>query len=351
MAKIESDRRPDAPTYGDDFRRARAFGTRARRRRPKWSVSTAVRLVVCAGSCVACSIVLDADRLQCSVDADCADRGFGAAACEQGLCARSDFLDGSFGSAGAADAARPARSGGRVDVRDRFVRPPAAPPAIATGGEKTTSVYALSLELPRRFTRSAADLELRLCAMDDASCARGERAPAALDAAGQLRLELDAGYRGYLEVTDPDLMPTLLFLPRPALPESSPVLYRLLGPLDLELLLRRAELPQTNADGFAIALVLDSRGERAAGGELSIEAASSVDAGALGAPYYYREGVATQAAQSTDEQGAGGWSQLPAGLLRARARRSDDGDLIAVTELWSRPGYVSIVPLQAEVRP
>ena len=68
--------------------------------------------------------------------------------------------------------------------------------------------------------------------MDDASCARGERAPAALDAAGQLRLELDAGYRGYLEVTDPDLMPTLLFLPRPALPESSPVLYRLLGPLD-----------------------------------------------------------------------------------------------------------------------
>jgi hypothetical protein len=232
------------------------------------------------------------------------------------------------------------------------VRPPAAPSAVATRDESLTSLYALALELPRRFTRSAAQLELRLCAMDDAVCARGSSAPATVDAAGQLRLELDAGYRGYLEVTDPELMPTLIFLPRPALPESLPVLYRLLGPLDFDQLLRRAELPQTDADGFAIALVLDAAGQRAAGGELSIEAASaSGDAGAMGAPYYYRDGVATQAAQSTDEQGAGGWSQLPVGLLRARARRPDDGGSVAVTEFWSRPGYVSIVPLQPEVHP
>lgn len=351
MAKFESDRRPDAPTHGGDFRRARGFRPRPRWRGLDRAIWTAAWQVVCAGSCVACSLVLDADRLQCSVDADCAAHGFGTAACERGLCAPSDFFEGSFGSAGAADATRPARSGGGVDVRDRSVRPAAAPSTVATGGERTTSLYALSLELPRRFTRSAADLELRLCGMDDASCARGARAPATVDAAGQVRLELDAGYRGYLEISDPDLMPTLIFLPRPALPESSPVLYRLLGPLDIELLLRRAELPQTNADGFAIALVLDAAGQRAAGGELSIEAASGGDAGAMGVPYYYRDGVATQAAQGTDEQGAGGWSQLPVGLLRARARRSDDGDLIAVAELWSRPGYVSIVPLQPEVRP
>ena len=230
-----------------------------------------------------------------------------------------------------------------------LARAPEPASSVSSSGGKPAALYLLELELPERSRLDVVDLELRLCPMADEPCSEGAPAVAAPDAAGVLRLELDAAFRGYLEVSAPDLMPTLLFLPRAAGEGARPVLYRLLGRFDFELLLRRGDLSQDEDRGFALALVLDSSGQRAAGGRLSL---SGADAEAdLGSPFYFSDGLPTRAAHGTDEQGAGGWNQLPPGLLWAQAHEENTGAALAAAEFWSRSGHVSIVPLQPEAPP
>lgn len=302
-------------------------------------------LIACFGTCASCSWVIDSERLQCSADADCAARGFDGARCERALC-RGGAQGGeevmSEPEAEAAAPAGPDRRGGGPFAPDLPAK--ASDPSPSEGA--STVSYALELELSRRSDLEVEDLELRLCAMADERCSAGVPAPAAPDAAGVLRLELDRAFRGYLEVSAPALVPTLLFLPRAAAKGAEPVLYRLLGEEDFELLLQRGELAQDPELGFAIALVLDAAGQRAAGGQLSLDEGSGP-----GIAYYYRDGLPTRDAESTDEQGAGGWSQLPVGLLHARAQALETGAALSTAEFWSRARHVSIVPLQAEGPP
>jgi hypothetical protein len=170
------------------------------------------------------------------------------------------------------------------------------------------------------------------------------------DATGLLTLELDATFQGYLEINAPELVPTLAALPLTHTSGVEPVAYRLLEQRDLELLLWRAELPRDEGRGFAIALVHDAAGARTSGGELSLGATSDGQDEAAVA-YYFKGGIPTRAAQSTDEQGAGGWSQLPTGVLAAQARHELSGAPLGAATFRSRPGHVSIVPLHPEARP
>lgn len=301
--------------------------------------------------CLSCSIALDADRRQCTVDTDCARRGFDGALCDQGLCAgRSELHD-------ARSTAAPA-----LESRGAGEREPAAEGSTSSGApeqdERAVSDrlpapglrYELRLELPRRSSLEPADLDLRLCRLEDEVC--GDEWPAVPipDATGSLTLELDATFQGYLEINAPELVPTLAALPLPHTPGVEPVTYRLLEQRDFELLLWRAELPRDEGRGFAIVLVHDAAGARTSGGELSLgTTASGQDEDAVA--YYFRDGIPTRAAQSTDEQGAGGWSQLPAGVLAAQASHELSGAPLGAATFRSRPGQVSIVPLHPEARP
>jgi hypothetical protein len=300
---------------------------------------------------LSCSIGLDADRLQCAADADCARRGFGGALCEQGLCSPSSELDDALMSP--ARALDPPAAGALVPLPEgpRSSAEPASDERKLSGLLPAASVrYELRIELPRRSDLAPADLDLRLCRLQDEVCGDGGSAMPVPDATGLLALELDVNFRGYLEIVAPELVPTLAALPLPYAPGVEPVTYRLLDLRDFELLLWRAALPRDEELGFAIALVHDAAGARTSGGELSLgetTAGQSEDAVA----YYFQDGVATRAAQSTDEQGAGGWSQLPSGVLSAQARHEASGAPLGVAEFRSRPGHVSIVPLQPPDRP
>jgi hypothetical protein len=302
-------------------------------------------------ACLSCSLGLDADRLQCDADADCARRGFGDALCEQGLCSpRSELDDGLLSPARALD---PPAAGEPVRLPEgaRSSAAPASDERKLSGLLPAAVVrYELRIELPRRSDLDLADLDLRLCRLQDEVCDDGMSAVPVPDATGLLTLELDANFRGYLEIAAPALVPTLAALPLPYAPGVEPATYRLLEPRDFELLLWRGELPRDAEQGFAIALVHDAAGARTSGGELSLGETTAGDTEDAVA-YYFRDGIPTPAAQSTDEQGAGGWSQLPSGVFSAQARHEASGASLGAAEFRSRPGHVSIVPLQPPERP
>jgi hypothetical protein len=301
-------------------------------------------------ACLSCSIGLDADRLQCAADVDCARRGFGGALCDQGLCSPSSELDDALMSPARALDSPAAGEPVRLPEGPRSSAAPSNEPKLSGMLAAAAVRYELRIELPRRSDLDPADLDLRLCRLQDEVCGDGVSAVPVPDATGLLTIELDASFRGYLEIEAPELVPTLATLPLPYAPGVEPVSYRLLDPRDFELLLWRGALPRDEERGFAIALVHDAAGARTGGGELSLgetPAGQNEDAVA----YYFRDGVPTPAAQSTDEQGAGGWSQLPSGVLSAQARHETSGAPLGVAEFRSRPGHVSIVPLQPPDRP
>lgn len=305
-------------------------------------------LALCAGASLSCALVFDADRQQCSGDADCAGRGFRGARCDLGLCVPAGDVEVDVGS----DVAGHDRSGiGSSSPPSAGAEAPDRPleGGVATGGTPPRALarYLLHFEMPRRSELGPDALELRLCRLDDPDCSDPALAVPPPDPTGLLTLDLDPTFRGYLEVDAPGLVPTLASLPLRSAPGVQAVVYRLLERLDLRLLARQADLPLDDELGFAIALVHDRLGRRASGGTLSV----SGDAEGSAVAYYFEEGVATQAADSTDAQGAGGWSQLPIGRLVARAHHSDTREPIADAELRTRPGHVSIVPLQPEPQP
>lgn len=302
-------------------------------------------------ACLSCSIGLDADRLQCDADVDCARRGFGDALCEQGLCSQRTELDDALMSPARALDPPAAGEPVRLPEGSRYPRAPASDEPKLSGMLPATAVlYELRIELPRRSDLEPADLDLRLCRLQDEVCGDDGSAVTAPDAAGLLTLELDASFRGYLEIEGAELVPTLAALPPPYAPGVEPVTYRLLEPGDFELLLWRGELARDEERGFAIALVHDAAGARTSGGELSLGETTAGENGDAVA-YYFRDGIPTPAAQSTDEQGAGGWSQLPSGVLSAQARHETSGAPLGVAEFRARPGHVSIVPLHPPDRP
>ncbi len=302
-------------------------------------------------ACLSCSIALDADRLQCAADADCARRGFGGALCDQGLCSPSSELDDALMTP--ARALDPRAAGEPVSVPEgpRFFGAPVLDERKVSETLPAPRVrYELRIELPRRSSLEPADLDLRLCRLQDEVCGDEWPAVPVPGATGLLTLELDATFRGYLEINAPELVPTLAALPLPYSPDVEPVSYRLLELRDFELLLRRGDLPRDEERGFAIALVHDVAGARTSGGELSLGGTSDgLDEDAVA--YYFSGGVPTSEAQSTDEQGAGGWSQLPTGVLSAQARDEVSGAPLGVAEFRARPGHISIVPLHPPGRP
>lgn len=328
--------------------RSRGFSRRARS--DAQTPAQVLRKAAIFAACMSCSVALDADRLQCDADTDCARRGFDGARCDEGLCLPRSELDGVVASR--TPALEPPAVGASERAPDG-ARSAAAPPNVQRSNtEALPGVrYELRFELPRLSDLEPDDLDLRLCRLEDEVCAGEGSAALIPDATGLLALELDAGFRGYLEVDAPDLVPTLAALPRPHLPDAEPVAYRLLEQRDYELLLRRGDLPHDGDRGFAIALVHDAAGARASGGQLSLSEVPQGDSYEAAVSYYFSGGIPTRHAESTDEQGAGGWSRLPAGVLSAQAQHHGSGAFMGAAAFRSRPGHVSIVPLHPEARP
>jgi hypothetical protein len=325
--------------------------------RPAPAAKALAIAIVCTG--VGCSLLVDADRRQCTTDADCRGRGFGDAICVEALCQSAPLPQVAEAGApheeppndaviiardagdGEPTALEPAEAG--VPVLDAGGDPEwgclesFAPPSVATGSLVS---YRLRFESGRQANVPPDGLTLRLCRNDDATCAAPIVDIPEPDATGLLTLELDPSFRGYLEVEATDHMPSLAFLPPLVVSPPEPQPIRLVQRFDFSVLLGAADIPYDDERGFAFVLTNSCLDQRAAGVVLS-----SLDLDEQTAAYYYRDGQPDPEALQTDARGAGGWSRLPVGTIVAEARRADTLEFIGVAEFQSRPGFITYVPI------
>jgi hypothetical protein len=284
-------------------------------------VAAEARAFLASCAILSCSLALDANRHQCATDDDCGARCFEQATCDGQLCRSTVDL-------------RSEPEGDAADARWNCLGA-LEPPGVRAG---TVLLYRLRFEHWR--TKALAQgPPIRLCGNDDAACSEPLTIPQP-DRQGLLRLELDASFRGYLEVSADDLMPTLAFLPSPVVSPPEPEVFRLMEQRDLFALSAGSDIAYDGERGFAILPTHDCLDQRAAG---VVVEADRADATTIS--YYRRRGAPDREAGQTDAQGAAGFSRLPAGAIVAEAQRWAGSEFIGVAEFWSRPGYVSCVPI------
>jgi hypothetical protein len=167
-----------------------------------------------------------------------------------------------------------------------------------------------------------------------------------MTATGELPLELEPSFDGYLSIRGADLVPTLYFLSPPLengerLPALTLISRSLLEALALEMQIDL--LPDRGAGLFT---VQDCSGAFAAGVEIEAQGADG-----LATRFYDVDGLPTAAAAATDRTGSGGFFNAPAGPLSVVARLAGSEAPLAGASVLIRPGFVSYGRLRSSVSP
>jgi hypothetical protein len=274
--------------------------------------SSRVFIVACLAS-ASCSVLIDKDRVQCKVDADCRDRGaeFAGAVCQSSIC-QPDPVWGCLGSV-------------------VFPRPQA-------GGTFTVTIHLRDL-----IDGSAIPgVTGRVCEKLDTECKNPLTAELPATPAGDLVFMLRSGFDGYVEMKAPGKMPGLYFIYPPVdadreipqVPLIEPALVEQLAVLNGR---------QLQADrGHVLLGGYDCQHVPADGMTLSTD-----DADGQTSNFYVINNVPKAGAKTTDLSGRGGFINLKTGIVVVTARVGADNRKIAAVSLFVRAGmitYTSIVP-------
>jgi hypothetical protein len=185
-----------------------------------------------------------------------------------------------------------------------------------------------------------AGLTVRLCALLDFGCVN----PLPLDppdADGNVLFELRADFEAFLEIDGMDLMPTRAHLPvTPVVIPPKEKIIRAVTTAEFQQLVDASGQTYDPTRGIAVMLTVDCNDDRAAGVQLSTE-----DADATTVDYYFKNQIPIFNATQTDDQGAGGWVNLPTGLVSGRATLASSLTAIGSASFNSRPGTISYVPI------
>jgi hypothetical protein len=294
-------------------------------------------LVPCAAALVCCSFVLDPAETQCETDQDCATRGpaFAGARCVQSTCQIQ--ADPGIADAGGEDV---------IDKSDplwclgtfRYVQPDPN----------------RRMQLVQRFVRQTTqepigpgEATIKLCARSDLPCSE-PRQIVEPDADGFVRVDVEYGFSGYFDFTAPDLQSSIMVvnplindLERPPLQALSPTTAAFLAQT---LLGEDVKLEPTLA--HSILAVFDCNGNRFSG--ISYQAAV-VDAQNRTRVFYIRNaGVPTPGGTETNEQGQGGFINLPPGIGTISGTYNVQQKKVVSIDLPLRAGYFSYASLRPE---
>jgi hypothetical protein len=268
-------------------------------------------LLVCL-ACTSCSVLVDKDRVQCSVDLDCADRAAGAV-CVDSIC-QPDPVWGCLGNV-------------------------PFPPAPAGGP------YTVTIHLRDLITGGAIPgVTGRLCAQLDASCATPLGPEIEADAAGDLSLQVTAGFNGYAEMHAPGMMPGLYYFYPPVAADRDIPYVPLMPPQLIAQLARLNGKALHEERGHILLGAYDCRRKPNEGIHLSTGADHSDDETGS---FYVLNNVPKTGEVATDLSGRGGFINLQEGIVAITANLAADGRKIATVSLFVRRGtitYTSIVP-------
>jgi hypothetical protein len=255
-----------------------------------------------------CSYYVESDRAQCTIDSDCAALGSNYAkyVCLDSVCQAPVDPTWTCLNGSSADAT----ASGTVHVR-------------------MTMIDLLSQKpLP--------GIALTLCAKLDGTCLFPLASFVSNDA-GQMDVEMNAGFDGYFQAAGAGIYPTLIFPPntrRQRAPSTLPMV-----PASFFGTMFRG-IGMTVADDRSVILTtaLDCQGRPAAGLSLA-----SPQADAQTVSYLLAGGVPSRAAASTDETGVGGFVNIPSGSAVVTSTIAATNRLAGTAGVQTRAGYLSMV--------
>lgn len=261
----------------------------------------------------ACSLVVDANRTQCSVDADCA--AFGNSICVQSLCEPKPIPpDPKWGCLG-------------MPVQ----------PSTATGKFKVDFlVRHLITQQP------LPGVTARACRKLDVECTDKVGEQVVTDDEGKVTLTVDANFEGYVRFEGSSIAPGLYFF-NPGVTSDLPQIPISIGPPDtIALLALQAGAKQSPDRGVALISVRNCMGGVGDGVVLS----SSVHDD-LAVPFYSEAGLPSGSATQTDTDGYGGLLNAGAGTHTFTATLAATGQRVGAATLLVQSGaltFGSVVP-------
>lgn len=273
-----------------------------------------------------CSLGFDLDREQCEKTSDCAD--FGAAECIDNVCVAITNVGGS----------NEGGSGGSPPVDPNWaclgnVVPP------DPGGDTIIHTYRFELATAAPGTVPA-NIAIQLCAAIDVMCTNPIAGTPQPDTAGIVELELDVGFDGFLTVTSDDTMPTLVFLQQPIIIPPTEKVIRMVSQASFEALVEAADQTWDATRGAAVILTNNCLDERAAGVRVQSD---SGDANTVA--FHFKGALPDPASTQTDEQGAAGFLNMPAGVAGVDIYRASTDEFIGSGSFRSRAGTLSYLPI------
>lgn len=293
--------------------------------------------VVGAGLVIACSAILDANVVQCSIDADCVSRGFAAATCVNKVCVRN-----------AVDAAIDAP----VDAADAA---PVDPKWGCLGNVKwgIQDVVAPKVTLHQRFVHligegPVAQMNVQACGRLDPSCTTPLGTGITNDA-GAVTLTVPRYFEGFLSLdppaTFPNMVPSFIsILPPPGIdddPDASSPPAHLNSQNELNALLKEVGTSFHPDLANLLAIVLDCQGQVTSGVTLTL---SSIDSATVS---YYTDDTGTPSVTSkeTGSGGGAGFVNAPTGPLTVTADVIGIGKRFGTYTFFMKAGHNTFVAI------
>ncbi len=287
-----------------------------------------------------CSLAFDYDAVQCESAADCSALGVENGACVDGVCVANEGAAGGGGSGGQGAGGSGGDGGSPVDPRWACVEGFQEPEPEGDLIHLYKFESAVDPETPLQ------NLQIKLCQIFEPDCETVIDMPVA-DATGAVELSLSPSFDGYLSVTADGLMPSFVLLQKPVVIPQTQKVIRMASQAVLTSLAAAQGATYDPMKGVTIVLAVDCSDERAPG--VTIHSAQA-DADPDATPFYFKNDIPDISATETDEQGAGGYLNLPIELIVYTIKFGTEGNTLTGTEIGSatftaRAGAITYVPV------
>ncbi|HKO51348.1 MAG TPA: hypothetical protein VJV79_26750 [Polyangiaceae bacterium] len=257
------------------------------------------------GSLASCSVMVDANRPQCSQDSDCTNRGpeFAGSVCSAaGLCGED--------------------------------------PKWSCDAAPTSTGYTLTMHLQDAVDSKKVlpGVVAQLCRQLDVACETPVGATVVSDAGGGITMQIEPGFDGYVQLTDSKIAPSLYFLTPPKSGDLDLPMVPLASPLAARGIVVTAGAKSWLPDrGIVLLNAFDCLGQTAGGITFSLGGAPDPST----VIFYLVDNFPTTTGTATDATGYGGLVNVPVGVATIAGTLGPGGRKVSNTSLLIRAGYVS----------
>ena len=299
--------------------------------------SGAAAVLVCAGNS-ACSLFFDLGRVQCDTAADCSQAGFSDASCADHVCVPlSSDPAGGGGDGGTGGTQATGGQGGTPvepgwECLGSFVTP--VPEGDDPVAHNIRFEYATQAGVP------PVGLSIKLCESLDVQCQMPISGIPQPDTNGAVIIEQPPSFRGFVEATADDTMPSVVYLQPPVVLPPKENVIRIIRPTEFSAIVSAAGQTYDPTRGVGVVLTDNCNDDRSAGVALE-----TLDGDDETVAFYFRGTLPDPEATSTDKQGAGGYLNMPIQFITVRAKLFSTDQFIGETSFSSRAGTLTYVPL------